>query len=98
MRDCRTYRRDIFELIDGSLEGEARKRLEQHLRECGSCKDFFEEESSLQKESTTRVELAEKLELRDSLLQEISTRITEIHTQITAVERGPQEKKKGGKA
>ena len=87
MDQCREFKKNVFEFLDGTLDQELSAGMMDHLRQCGDCRSFYEEEKDLQEETYTRVSKADEMELKDETIDEITTRIMEIEAEETRCRR-----------
>ena len=47
MKSCKEYRKDINDLFDNELKIDEKKLLEEHLKECKECNEYFKKIKSL---------------------------------------------------
>ena len=92
MDKCREFKKNVFEFIDGTLAADLAAEMEAHIRQCGDCRAFRDEEEELQDETHTRITKADALELTDETIDEITTRIMEIEAEETHCSRVEPEK------
>lgn len=78
MDKCREFKKNVFELLDGTLETKLVNEMEEHLSECRSCQAFYEDEKDLKEETSTRITKAVDLELDEDRIDEITTKILEL--------------------